>query len=147
MVTRIIDSRTIEEVVAAIDVELQGDATSMDVRSLPTLALKLCYILLDSLSDSQKHAVEAARRDLEEGEMEGADHFIGELAAQVGKPYPTDTDAKQIARDRLIWIALNRHGPLSAYGVEFVLSFGEMAGIRVDQMLSAVREVLAKNRL
>ena len=67
--------------------------------------------------------------------------WINELASRIGSPYPRGTEEKAIAEDRLIWISLNRNGPLSAYGVEFVLSFGEMAGIPFDQLLVAFQEV------
>jgi hypothetical protein len=142
MVSRSYEARSIEELVARVDAALKGDDVSGDYRSLPTLALKLCCTLLSSFSDAQKQAIDAARRYLEKGEKEDADRWISELASRIGRPYPPGTEKKVIAEDRLIWISLNRNGPLSGYGVEFVLSFGEMAGIPFDQLLAAVREVL-----
>jgi hypothetical protein len=142
MVSRNYEARSIEEVVAKVDAALKGNDVSGDFHSLPTLALKLCCMLLSSFSDAQKQAVDAARRYLEKGEKEDADRWTNELASRVGRPYPPGTEEVVIAVDRLLWISLNRNGPLSAYGVEFVLSFGEMAGIQFDQLLAAVKEVL-----
>jgi hypothetical protein len=145
MVSRSYEARSIEELVEKADAALKGDDVSGDYSSLPTLALKLCCTLLGSFSDAQKQAINAARRYLEKGEKEDADRWISELASRVGRPYPPGTEEKVIAQDRLIWISLNRNGPLSAYGVEFVLSFGEMAGIQFDQLRAAVREVLPEH--
>jgi hypothetical protein len=142
MDSRSYEARSIEELVARVDAALKDDDVSGDYRSLPTLALKLCCTLHGSFSDDQKQAIDAARRYLEKGENGDADRWVSDYASRVGRPYPPGTERKIIAEDRLIWISLNRNGPLSAYGVEFVLSFGEMAGIPFDQLLTAVREVL-----
>jgi hypothetical protein len=145
MVSRSYEASSIEEVVAKVDAALKGNDVSGDFHSIPTLALKLCCTLLGSLSDAQRQAVDAARRYLERGEQEDADRWISGLASRVGRPYPPGTEESAIAVDRLIWTSLNRNGPLSAYGVEFVLSFGETAGIQFDQLLAAVREVLPEH--
>ena len=143
--SRSYDACSIEELVAKVDAALPDNGVSGDFHSLPKLALKLCCTLLGSFSDAQKQAIDAARRYLENGEKEDADRWIGELASRVGRPYPPGTEEAVIASERLVWIALNRNGPLSAYGVEFVLWCGETAGIPFDQMLVAVREVLPQH--
>lgn len=142
MVSRSYEAHSIEELVAKVDAALKGDHVPGDYRSLPTLALKLCGTLFGSFSDAQKQAINAARCYLEKGEHEDADRWISDFASRVGRPYPPGTEKKVIAEDRLIWVSLNRNGQLSAYGVEFVLSFAEMAGIPFDRLLTAVREVL-----
>lgn len=138
------EPRSIEELVALVYEALEGVDASGDVRSLPTLALKLCDVLPGPLSDPHKKAIAAARRYLEAGEKEDADHWIHELASRIVRPYPPGTGDKAIAEERLIWVSLNRVGSFSDYGVEFVLYFAELAGIRFDQMLSAVQDVLAQ---
>lgn len=138
------EARSINELVVRVDAALQGVDASGDKHSLPTLALNLCHLIFHSLSDDQKQAIAAARCYLETGKKEDADRWINKLASRIGNPYPPGTEERAIAEDRLIWISLNRNGPLSGYGVEFVLSFGEMAGIPFDQLLVAFQEVFPR---
>jgi len=64
MDSRSYEARSIEELVARVEAALKDGDVSGDYRSLPTLALRLCYMLLGSFSDDQKQAIDAARRYL-----------------------------------------------------------------------------------
>lgn len=115
-----------------------------DVSSLPTLACDLCEVLSADLSATQIEALRAARLFLEQGIKEGADLYAAELSSRVGKRYPPDAERSLVAKERLLWIALNRVTPFSDYALDFTLGVAEEAGVKPVEMVPAVHKTLAK---
>lgn len=141
--TSLTNAKTVEEIVVVVEKEFQDMDVSTDIKSLPTLACDLCDVLKGELTSNQIKVLSAARHFLEKGAKESADAYVTELARRVGKPYPSEITRVAIAKERLLWIALNRNAPLSGYGVEFTLGFAEEAGLRPVDMIPSVRKMLA----
>jgi hypothetical protein len=138
----IYDPRTIEELVSAVDTEMAKRPESDDRRTPSLFALELCLAIEGSLSEPHRQAVDAARAYLEQGEKQEADRWINDLAKRGGSQYPPNTPDAEIAKERLVWCALNRVSPFSGYSVEFDLCVAEDAGVSFDQMLDAARATL-----
>ena len=125
---------------------IEGRLEQVDVthgrRLIASLSLSLCRLLQDSLTLSEGDAVDAASAYLDSGDARAADKWIGAFAKRIGGPYPVGMERKVIARERLVWCALNRVTNLDGYAVEFVLGVAEKAGVTFDQMLSVTKSVL-----
>lgn len=138
------DIDTVEEIVSLVDKKLQALEVPTDVSSLPTLACDLCEVLGTGLSAPQIEALRAARLFLDQGMKEGADSYAAELSSRVGKRYPPDTESSLVAKERLLWIALNRVTPFSDYALDFTLGVAEDAGVKPVDMVPAVHKMLAR---
>lgn len=122
---------------------LEGIDVSHDRKTVPSLSLGLCEILGDSLSESERQAVEAARTYLATGQSAEADKWIMDLGDRVGGWYPPDVTARLIAKERLIWCALVRVSEFDGLTVDFVLGVAEDAGITFAQMLPVAKAIFS----
>ncbi|MEX1826786.1 hypothetical protein [Luteibacter sp. CQ10] len=142
MKTSLGNADTVEKIVSFVEEEFRGLDLSSDVKSIPYLACELCEMLSEDLTEGQIKALHAARRFLDQGVKEDADAHVTDLAQRVGKPYPPATTQAAVAKERLLWIGLNRIAELSGYAVEFTLSVAQKAGLAPIQMVPAVQRML-----
>lgn len=130
--------RDTRSIVNAVEADLRGLPNSDDARSLPRLALLLA-LTIQPLPDDAKAALDAAAAYLDHGIAANADTWINTWAGRIDKPAPSSAIA---ARDRLVWIALNRNSVFSDYGVEFTLEAAADAGIGIDQVAAVIASVM-----
>ncbi|WP_079521306.1 MULTISPECIES: hypothetical protein [Rhodanobacteraceae] len=119
-----------------------GVESPTDMRSLPLIACHLCRTINDFLTDDQRLALTAALQYLSVGETVEADRWISCLAQRVGRPYPPHVIQKEVAIERLLWIALNRATNLSGYALDFTLGVAEQAGVSLGDMSNAVQRMV-----
>ncbi len=133
--------RDARSIVNAVEADLRGVPNSNDARSLPRLALVLASSI-QPLPDDARVALDAAAAYLDHGIAASADIWINTWANRIDEPSPSSAIA---ARDRLIWIALNRNSVFSDYGVEFTLEAAADAdaGIDIAKIAAAVAIVMS----
>ena len=136
-------AKTVETLVSCAEAVIDRLGSHCDTRAIPSLAIDLCALIRDELSEDQNAGLKAARAYLESGDEELSDASMAVLAVRVGRPYPATSSQRVIAIDRLVWIALNRHGELSGYTLEFTLSIAEEAGISPEMMIEPVERMLS----
>lgn len=128
-----------QAIVNAVQADLRGIPNNDDARSLPRLALLLA-LSIQPLPDDARLALDAAAAYLDHGLSAGADIWINRWARRIDAPAPLRAVA---ARDRLVWIALNRNSNFSDYGVEFTPDVAVDAGIGIERIAEAVATVMS----
>jgi len=132
--SKLCDTRSL---VNAVGADLQGLPNNNDARLLPRLAL-LLVLTIQPLPDDARAALDAAAAYLDHGIAASADIWINTWASRIDEP-----SSAIAARDRLIWIALNRNSVFSDYGVEFTLEAAADAGIDIAKIAAAVAIVMS----
>lgn len=134
---KLADTRSI---VNAVEAVLRCFPGKKDARSLPRLALLLASTIQPLPADATA-ALDAAAAYLDQRQTNAACASIHEWASRIDVPPHASLTA---ARERLIWIVLNRNSDFNGYGVEFTSQVAVDAGVGPEAITAAVAEVMER---
>jgi hypothetical protein len=122
------------ELMDRIDSLLARADLGKDVRRGALVALTFCDLLIDLLDNNQRRAVEVAREFLARGHSDDHRHYVSIFANVIDADMRQGVDRRKSAINRLVWSALNTNTEFTGYATEYLVGWGEDAGLTVQAM-------------
>ena len=130
------------ELIDDLDLTLRDRRFSEDVKNTAVVAIRFAEVLRNVLDDTQREALEIAKRFWLDGVEDGFNDCVLKFAKIVDTDQKSEHASNTVAKNRIIWSSLNRMTRFDGYAAEFLVLTGEKAGLTVQQMRDVMASVL-----